>query len=60
VTLQTQKVLLNRAQRGLIGAIEALKLLEESELVIELEGIAIAVECELSGLTGRPMAIRVA
>ena len=60
MTLQTQRVLLKRVQSGLSGAIGALKLLEESELVIELEGIAIAVECELSGLTGRPMAIVVA
>ena len=60
MTLQTQKVLLKRAQRGLSGAIEALKLLEEPELVLELEATTVAVEVELSCLTGRPMAITVA
>jgi len=60
VTLQTQKALLKRAQRGLSGAIEALKLLQEPELVLELEATAVAVEVELSCLTGRPMAITVA
>lgn len=56
MTLRTQKVLLKRAQRGLEGAIEALKLLDEPEIVESLQKLVIAVDFEISCLTGEPMA----